>query len=415
VRVRIHRGASEVGGNCVELEASGQRLVLDVGLPLSTSNPGEATLPSIAGLSGGDASLRGIVLSHAHPDHYGLVDRVGADVPIYAGRATAQILREAAFFTRSGVDLRLAAELEHERPLHLGRFTLTPYLVDHSAFDAYALLVEADGRRLFYSGDLRSHGRKQRTMERLFRSPPANVDVLLMEGTTVGRSASLDPVPSEDAVEDAARRVFIDTDGLALCLFSPQNVDRLVSLFRAAKRAGRMFVYDLYAASVVRATARPDTIPQPEWPEVRVYLPRAQRQKVIATQAFERVDAVRQARIYPEELRRERARLAMLFRPSMGPELAHAGCLEGARAVWSQWAGYLDEPPGKQTKRWLAEQGIPLEIIHASGHASIEDLRRLTDAFANARLVPIHTGHPEQFVDAFGRAEIHADGEWWEV
>lgn len=208
VRVRIHRGASEVGGNCVELEASGQRLVLDVGLPLSTSNPGEATLPSIAGLSGDDASLRGIVLSHAHPDHYGLVDRVGADVPVYAGRATAQILREAAFFTRSGADLRLAAELEHERPLHLGRFTVTPYLVDHSAFDAYALLVEADGRRLFYSGDLRSHGRKQRSMERLFRSPPADVDVLLMEGTNVGRSATLDPVPSEDAVEDAARRAF---------------------------------------------------------------------------------------------------------------------------------------------------------------------------------------------------------------
>ena len=81
-----------------------------------------------------------------------------------------------------------------ERPLQLGRFTVTPYLVDHSAFDAYALLVEADRRRLFYSGDLRSHGRKQRTMERLFRSPPTDVDVLLMEGTTVGRSANFDPV-----------------------------------------------------------------------------------------------------------------------------------------------------------------------------------------------------------------------------
>ena len=152
-------------------------------------------------------------------------------------------------------------------------------------------------------------------MERLFRSPPTDVDVLLMEGTTVGRSANLDPVLSEDAVEDAARRVFLDTDGLALCLFSPQNIDRLVSLFRAAKRAGRAFVYDLYAASVARATARPGTIPQPEWPEVRVYLPRAQRQKVIATREFERVDEVRQARIYPDELTRERARLAILSVP----------------------------------------------------------------------------------------------------
>jgi len=32
------------------------------------------------------------------------------------------------------------------------------FLVDHSAYDAYALLVEADGERLFYSGDLRDVG-----------------------------------------------------------------------------------------------------------------------------------------------------------------------------------------------------------------------------------------------------------------
>ena len=31
MRARIHRGAAEVGGNCVELEAGGERLVLDVG------------------------------------------------------------------------------------------------------------------------------------------------------------------------------------------------------------------------------------------------------------------------------------------------------------------------------------------------------------------------------------------------
>jgi hypothetical protein len=153
------------------------------------------------------------------------------------GRATARILREAAFFAPVGADLRLEAELEHERPLQLGPFTITPYLVDHSAFDAYAVVIEAESRRLFYSGDLRSHGRKQRAVERLLRSPPTDVHVLLLEGTNVGRSASPHTVPSEDAVEHAARRVFSDTDGLALCLFSPQNVDRLVSLFRAAKDA----------------------------------------------------------------------------------------------------------------------------------------------------------------------------------
>lgn len=415
MRARIHRGASEVGGSCIELEAGGQRLVLDIGLPLSASDPDQVSLPNIAGLLGGDASLRGVVLSHAHPDHYGLVERVGADVPICAGRATARILREAAFFTRSGADLRLAAELEHKQPLQLGPFTVTPYLVDHSAFDAYALLVEADGRRLFYSGDFRAHGRKKRTMEQLLRSPPTGVHVLLMEGTTLGRPASSNPMLSERAVEDAARRVFLDSDGLVLCFFSPQNVDRLVSLFRAAKRAGRTFVYDLYAASVARATGRPETIPQPEWPEVRVFLPALQRTRVIVSGQFERVDTVKTARIYEDELIRERAHLAMLFRHSMGPELAKTGCLEGARAIWSQWPGYLDQRAGVKTRDWLAARGIPLEIIHTSGHASVGDLRRLAEAFADARLVAIHSDHPAQFAETFGRAEFHEDGEWWTV
>ena len=35
MRVCIHRGTKEIGGTCIELEAQGQRLVLDVGLPLN--------------------------------------------------------------------------------------------------------------------------------------------------------------------------------------------------------------------------------------------------------------------------------------------------------------------------------------------------------------------------------------------
>ena len=56
--------------------------------------------------------------------------------------------------------------------------------MDHSAYDAYALLVEADDRRLFYSGDLRAHGFKGSLFERLAQNPPRDIDVLFLEGTT---------------------------------------------------------------------------------------------------------------------------------------------------------------------------------------------------------------------------------------
>ena len=113
-----------------------------------------------------------------------------------------------------------------------------------------------------------------------------------------------------------------------------------------------------------------------------MYLTNNERRKVIASQEFHRVDAVRSARIYADELARERSRIAMLFRRSMARELERAGCLDGARAIWSQWEGYLDEPAGLRTKAWLDAHRIPLEVIHASGHATVDDLRRLARAFA---------------------------------
>lgn len=59
-----------------------------------------------------------------------------------------------------------AIEFSNGMTLQFGPFRVTPHLVDHSAYDAYALEVEADGRRLFYSGDIRAHGRKGALFER---------------------------------------------------------------------------------------------------------------------------------------------------------------------------------------------------------------------------------------------------------
>jgi len=413
LRVRIHRGAREIGGNVVELEAAGQRLVLDVGRPLALGPEDWTPLPAIEGLAEGDASVVGVVLSHAHPDHYGLVSALDATVPVYAGEATARILHEAAFFTRAGAAVKLAGVLADRLPLQIGPFTVTPYLVDHSAFDAYALLVEAGRRRVLYTGDVRFHGRKASLVERLIAEPPADVDVLLMEGTQVGRDRGR-PL-SELDVEERALEVFRATEGIVLLMYSPQNVDRLVSLFRAAKRARRTFVYDLYQAAVARATGRAETIPQPEWPDVRVYVPNAQRIKVKQTQQFERVNSIRAARVFADEIARRRSELVLLFRPSMAAEIERAGCLKGAGALWSQWDGYLEGPSGQKLQDWLATHKIPLMRAHASGHATVGDLRRFAASFREARLVPIHTAHPERFAAEFGRAELHADGEWWSV
>jgi ribonuclease J len=61
VKARIHRGAREIGGSRVELEAAGARLLLDLGLPLDDEL---APLPVAAGLEQPDPSLLEILVSH---------------------------------------------------------------------------------------------------------------------------------------------------------------------------------------------------------------------------------------------------------------------------------------------------------------------------------------------------------------
>jgi ribonuclease J len=52
MRLRIHRGAEEIGGNCIEVEATGQSILLDLGAPLSGNLSPEEALPPIDGLGG---------------------------------------------------------------------------------------------------------------------------------------------------------------------------------------------------------------------------------------------------------------------------------------------------------------------------------------------------------------------------
>src|ERR1051325_8770657 len=142
MRICIHRGTKEIGGTCVEIESQGERLVLDVGLPLDVSDPEEFPLHPIKGFAAPDASLLGVLISHPHQDHYGLAHRLPKETPFLIGKAAEAILSTAALFSPAGLKLENVIHLADRKPIALGPFTITPFLVDHSAYDSYAVLVE---------------------------------------------------------------------------------------------------------------------------------------------------------------------------------------------------------------------------------------------------------------------------------
>lgn len=188
MRLRIHRGACEIGGSCVEIEAQGRSILLDLGLPLDATGADISLLPKIPGLiDGSNPDLLGVVLSHTHGDHNGLTGLIHPSIPVFMGTRSAILLRASQPFTRNIPQPATIKSFTNQAPFDLGPFQITPFLTDHSGFDAYSLLIEVDGKRVFYSGDLRAHGRKAKLVEVLMQQPPSSIDVLLLEGTTLSR------------------------------------------------------------------------------------------------------------------------------------------------------------------------------------------------------------------------------------
>lgn len=417
MRIRVHRGTAEIGGNCIEVEAGdGRRVVLDLGRPLWAGFDDEVPLPEIAGLNGSDASLCGIVVSHPHLDHYGLLAGVPGHVPVFIGAEAAALLDAASFFSPASGTIEPCGHLEHRTAITIGPFRVTPFLNDHSAFDAYSLLIECDGRRVFYTGDLRGHGRKRAMFEALLGDPPKDVDVMLMEGTHVRSDPASDGdvFESETDLEERFVGLQQSTHGAVVVLGSAQNLDRLVTVYRAARRAGRQLVVDLYGASVAAAT-RP-TIPQPGFPSLRVWVPQRQRLLVKQTGEFERVQRLGTVRVFPEELQADPSRFVFHVPTSAAFELGRSEVLDAAGAVaWSMWDGYLRDGSGRRLREFLGERSIPLTKIHTSGHASVPDLQRLVAAVRPGRLVPVHSEATDRFGDLFPNVNRHHDGEWWDV
>jgi ribonuclease J len=417
--VCVHRGTRQIGGTCIELASEGQRILLDLGLPLDAGDDDPASLlPEIAGVRAADPSLLALVLSHGHADHWGLAVYT-SHLPIITGAATRRMLRAAAPFVPrpipEGVDASGLPDLVDRKPIQVGPFRITPYLVDHSAYDAYALLIEAKGRRLFYSGDLRAHGRKAALFERLITHPPKPIHAMLMEGSSLGRLLPGQAFPSEAEIEAQMVERFQKPGFVGICA-SAQNIDRVVSIYRACKRTGRTLILDLYALEVMAATGN-ENIPRAGRPNLKVYVPEYQRRHIKANERFDIIDRYKEHRIYRETLQDTIGRTVMLFRPAMVNDIDRMpGAWTDARMIWSQWSGYLQTEASQAFQAKLAERGVPLEIVHTSGHASIADLKRLADAMAPDALVPVHTFEGDRYQELFGNNVIRrADGEWWEV
>jgi len=415
MRYEVRRGSREIGGMCIEVGAEdGTRVLLDLGMPLVASDGGdfpwgtpqrpteeliaEGVLIDIPGVFPHDPTAPGvaaIVLTHSHLDHWGLAHHAHPAIPVYGSEGTIAILEVGRVFfpdARLPADLRV---LPKDQPLRLGGITLTAIPVDHAAPDSRALLVEADGQRLLYTGDLRAHGRTGFRFERMLEDERLRgVDWLLCEGTTLGSSGGSHGLRSEADVEDELLELArAEPESLIAVVASGQNLDRLVSCFRAARRCGRQLVIDPYQAYVLmKLESLSGNIPQFTWDDVRVsFVPhQVERLKEAGLMELARTMSAR-ARVSSDELAEQPGRFLMCLRGSRGgTKLFDKIGAERVTLVWSMWSGYWsrDYCPMRD---WAELHSVEAHFVHSGGHAWPEDLERLKAAIAAKQSYWVHT------------------------
>ncbi len=406
MQLTIYRGTKEIGGSCVELQTRNARLLVDFGLPLSDETFSkdvkkksmkdfirDGLLPDVEGLydkPGFDA----VLLSHAHQDHYGLLSFVHPDIPICMSRGTKELVELSYLFGQTNCNLKNVRVVEAWKTFEIKDVRVTPYLVDHSGFDAMAFLIEADGKRIFYTGDFRAHGRKSVLFRSMIENPPKDIDYLIMEGTMLSREN--EERKTEDDVEKELVSLLKSQGNLTFLSCSSQNIDRLVSAYRACMQTDTLFVVDPYTAYVLYELKDISKgLPQYDWGRnMRIFfIPNKYTDKVLNGK---KMYQFKRAKITKEEVFSLEKKMLVKDSYTMRNIFRNKRLLKGTSVIYSQWEGYLDD-----IKEFWDKNGVKIIQVHVSGHAYVADLIKFAQAVKPKNIIPIHTERAERFKELF--------------
>lgn len=401
----VHRGTRQIGGSCIEItHPDGERIILDAGRPLDAPDGASGLLP--ASLDRSHPAT--VLISHPHQDHWGLVGELPLDWPIWTGVNSAKLIAITGDVTRRPTPRSFQTWDSRSQPFTIGPFTVTPFLTDHSAFDAYMLLIEGAGKRLLYSGDFRRHGRKSELVDRMMEHPPSAIDVLVIEGTNLGSDK---PVKSERELEEDFVELFERTRGRVFVAWSGQNIDRTKTLYQAAVRTGRKLVIDLYTADVLDRITDGTGLPRAGSPNLKVVVTRGLRSHY-GNQGREDFVA-RMARDGISAKKLEGSRYVVMLRRGLIDDYQRAGVKPTVDDAFnfSMWGGYLSDPYHSAPLEWCRAAGTEITRIHTSGHASSADLRKFAAAVRPKIVVPVHGEKWDEEMHGFGLVRRLADAQ----
>lgn len=283
MQIKIHRGLDQIGGCITEISTQTSRIFIDMGQNLPGN--GVATTPDedralVNGiLSQNVKANQAVVYTHAHEDHVGLFEYVPDNIPQYIGEGGKLLLIEKYDLIKKSHEMNLrvveafsavkedtarsqrieeirqkiAVVKEKIRKLKsfciwsrtkshaspkafvIGDIRITPFFNCHSIYDSYMFLIEADGQRIWHTGDYREHGYLGKGLIPTLKRYATDIDVLITEGTMLKRE---DECIHEREVSRRMASVMAAFKYVVV-LASSTDIERLAAIKEAATQSNK--------------------------------------------------------------------------------------------------------------------------------------------------------------------------------
>lgn len=383
--VTVHRGTHQIGGCATEFRTASTRILIDMGAQLpDCTTPQEHDDLSIPGITCGRADCDAVFFTHTHGDHVGLIGRVLPSIPLYMGETAKELYLTYCrqIKSESVAVVEQARTFVPNQPIHIGDITVTPFLIDHSAFDAYMFLIEAEGVLVLHTGDFRFHGFRGSKTCRMLEAYVGQVDYLVCEGTMLSRRG--EAVMTERELQERARALMMRCKHVFV-LCSSTNIDRIAA-FYGARPDRRPAICDNYQKEML------DIVRRRHGAKTKLY-------------DFQYVYPYYRKNEKLQQLMKGRGFLAFIRANTWSQSLLEQYG-DGGLVVYSMWPGYLKgSTKNEQLSKFLAPYDY--EILHTSGHATAADIALLCKTVQPKKgIIPIHSQFPQVFSELLPEYQV---------